>query len=313
MSVKRVFFIIIIGAILLGCKAKVLNERQMEELTYEFILAESSMDIRNIRDTEKQKEIYNEIYERYGTTSEVYERSLQYYSQEPKILEAIYEKVQNRIDSLQAEVGNFTFHPDEKSSALAEVLDTVNLIEFEDSYDFTKTPDANSLRFEVEKGTMLTPSDRYLFSLEMVAEADGELENSFVVMSVTYQNSKRNELKQKVIADGKRYRYKFFPLQNDTVRASKIYVNLFSSDEKVTKLRIDSIKLQRIYNSEKYPMIDRGLREVDFQRIGSFKKSAIQDVPESEIQQAIRKDTMLRPIKSINPSELKLPKKKISK
>lgn len=311
MWVKRLFFIIIVGVVLFGCGGKVLNQHQMEELTYEFILAESSMEIRNIRDTEKQKDIYNEIYERYGTTSEVYERSLQYYAQEPKILEQIYENVQNRIDSLKAKVDGFAFHPGDKNSVLEIVLDTLNLIEFEESYEFAKTPDANSLRFDVERGTMLTPSDRYLFSLEMVAEAEDKLENTFVVMSVAYQNNKRKELRQLVVADGKRYRYSFFPQQNDTVRASKIYVNLFLSDEKVSNIRIDNVSLQRIYNSEKYPMISGGSQGIDFQKIGGFKKTPIlEGVSESVQGDAPRSDTVLRPV---NRGRLNLPKKKISK
>lgn len=311
MSLRRLLFTIIIVATLLGCKAKVLSQRQMEELTYEFILAEASMEVRNIRDTDKQKDIYNEIYERYGTSSEVYERSLQHYAKEPKILEEIYERVQNRIDSLQAEVDNFTFHPHEKSSALDIILDTVELIEFEEFYEFTQTPDAGELRFDVEKGTMLTPSDRYLFSLEIVAEAEGELENSFVMMNITYQNSKRKELKQRVVADGRHYRYRFFPEQNDTVRASKIHVNLFSSDEKVSRIRIDNIKLQRIYNSEKYPMLNSGIKSVDFQRIGSFRGAPIEGISESNMQNdSPRSDTVLRPVK---PVGINLPKKKISK
>ena len=64
-------------------------------------------------------------------------------------------------------------------------------------------------------------------------------------------------LKCRIIANSKTYRYTFTPKQRTDVAPTKIEGNIFRSTELIRRLQIDSVRLIRIYNSKKYPLLEK--------------------------------------------------------
>ena len=266
---KRFFLITVICLICLAwlcsCHGKpwgVITPKEMEDLTYDLTLLDASIQTYNVGDTVLIQRFYSEVFEKHSVSKEKYQESLQWYAENAKELEQIYERVSQRMDSLRSEVEDYRFHPELKAEANAS-LDTVELIEFDSLYIFDKTPEYDSLKFNVKKGTIYSISDRYIFTADISVEATDTahslLKNSTIELYIAYNNNKRKHLKKAIIADGKRYRYTFYPTINDTAKVARIYVNLFNSKDTITSLKVENISLRRIYDSEKYPMPNRSL------------------------------------------------------
>lgn len=260
--IRKIILLYLCILSLYGCKEiawGVLSEEQMKNIAYDLILLEASSQIYNIQDTSIYDKLQESVFFKHGVSKEKYQKSLQWYAKYPSKLESIYDIVSVKIDSLRSDVDSYKFHPEEMYK-LDSLLDTVHLIAFDSIYIFDKTPQDKSLRFDVKSGVALTLSDIYVLTADITATAldttIDTLKNSTISLSITYNNSKRKNLKQPIIANGRTYRYKFFPQKNDTTRASKIHINLLNSTDSIKNIRIENISFIRIFNSEKYPSIE---------------------------------------------------------
>ena len=115
--------ILLLVFVLISCSEKkeipkdLIPEDKMALIITDLELLESTYNLRLIRVTDRDERMdrYNaEIMSHYGITAQQFETSYNYYEKDPVYLEAIYEKVFERLEKMQTE--EETKHPPEKKT-----------------------------------------------------------------------------------------------------------------------------------------------------------------------------------------------------
>lgn len=262
---NRLIVYLFLVILLAACKMKpigVIGEKKMEDIIYDITLTEAIIYTYDTKiSTEERKKLYNDIYAKYGIDEAKYLASLKWYTENPKYIEIIYDNVRSRIDTLKSDVANYKIHPEAKIADQLRELDTIEMYAFEPQYMFNATPPTDSLRFVVESKDSFALEDKYIFSLllkaDKLANRKDTLENSDIEFTITYSDGSMKTLKCRIIANSKTYRYTFTPKQRTDVAPTKIEGNMFRSTELIRRLQIDSVRLIRIYNSKKYPLLEK--------------------------------------------------------
>lgn len=262
---NRLIVYLFLVILLAACKMKpigVIGEKKMEDIIYDITLTEAIIYTYDTKiSTEERKKLYNDIYAKYGIDEAKYLASLKWYTENPKYIEIIYDNVRSRIDTLKSDVANYKIHPEAKIADQLRELDTIEMYAFEPQYMFNATPPTDSLRFVVESKDSFALEDKYIFSLllkaDKFANRKDTLENSDIEFTITYSDGSMKTLKCRIIANSKTYRYTFTPKQRTDVAPTKIEGNMFRSTELIRQLQIDSVRLIRIYNSKKYPLLEK--------------------------------------------------------
>lgn len=262
---NRLIVYLFLVILLAACKMKpigVIGEKKMEDIIYDITLTEAIIYTYDTKiSTEERKKLYNDIYAKYGIDEAKYLASLKWYTENPKYIEIIYDNVRSRIDTLKSDVANYKIHPEAKIADQLRELDTIEMYAFESQYMFNATPPTDSLRFVVESKDSFALEDKYIFSLllkaDKFANRKDTLENSDIEFTITYSDGSMKTLKCRIIANSKTYRYTFTPKQRTDVAPTKIEGNMFRSTELIRRLQIDSVRLIRIYNSKKYPLLEK--------------------------------------------------------
>ena len=262
---NRLIVYLFLVILLAACKMKpigVIGEKKLEDIIYDITLTEAIIYTYDTKiSTEERKKLYNDIYAKYGIDEAKYLTSLKWYTENPKYIEIIYDNVRSRIDTLKSDVANYKIHPEAKIADQLRELDTIEMFAFEPQYMFNATPPTDSLRFVVESKDSFALEDKYIFSLllkaDKLANRKDTLENSDIEFTITYSDGSMKTLKCRIIANSKTYRYTFTPKQRTDVAPTKIEGNMFRSTELIRRLQIDSVRLIRIYNSKKYPLLEK--------------------------------------------------------
>ena len=262
---NRLIVYLFLVILLAACKMKpigVIGEKKLEDIIYDITLTEAIIYTYDTKiSTEERKKLYNDIYAKYGIDEAKYLTSLKWYTENPKYIEIIYDNVRSRIDTLKSDVANYKIHPEAKIADQLRELDTIEMYAFEPQYMFNATPPTDSLRFVVESKDSFALEDKYIFSLllkaDKLANRKDTLENSDIEFTITYSDGSMKTLKCRIIANSKTYRYTFTPKQRTDVAPTKIEGNMFRSTELIRRLQIDSVRLIRIYNSKKYPLLEK--------------------------------------------------------
>lgn len=262
---NRLIVYLFLVILLAACKMKpigVIGEKKMEDIIYDITLTEAIIYTYDTKiSTEERKKLYNDIYAKYGIDEAKYLASLKWYTENPKYIEIIYDNVRSRIDTLKSDVANYKIHPEAKIADQLRELDTIEMYAFEPQYMFNATPPTDSLRFVVESKDSFALEDKYIFSLllkaDKFANRKDTLENSDIEFTITYSDGSIKTLKCPIVANSKTYRYTFTPKQRTDVAPTKIEGNMFRSTELIRRLQIDSVRLIRIYNSKKYPLLEK--------------------------------------------------------
>lgn len=262
---NRLIVYLFLVILLAACKMKpigVIGEKKMEDIIYDITLTEAIIYTYDTKiSTEERKKLYNDIYAKYGIDEAKYLASLKWYTENPKYIEIIYDNVRSRIDTLKSDVANYKIHPEAKIADQLRELDTIEMYAFEPQYMFNATPPTDSLRFVVESKDSFALEDKYIFSMllkaDKLANRKDTLENSDIEFTITYSDGSMKTLKCRIIANSKTYRYTFTPKQRTDVAPTKIEGNMFRSTELIRRLQIDSVRLIRIYNSKKYPLLEK--------------------------------------------------------
>ena len=257
---KKICYILLIFSAF-SCGNRVLDSAKMENLLYDIHVAEATMNIKKVPSTKEiRRSYYDYIFEKHHTTREQFEKSLKWYAANPKKLESIYQNVKNRIEKLQVDVDNYVYHPEEKVLQEQKVLDTIQIFQFEKRYNFTHFPPKDSLAFEIADREYFALADRFILRFLMQVEGFDDKQNTLPnaknFLTIIYSDGTEKTMTGKIHSDNRWYRYTFQMPVNDSVVPVKIHGNLFDGDDIIRSLKIDSAKLIRIYNAEKYPLSD---------------------------------------------------------
>lgn len=307
MRLNGILYLFVVVA-LTACSMKpigIIGDKKMENIIYDMTFCDAVLSSYNISSPNERQAYYDKIYAKYNTTADKFQQSLEWYARNPKRLEQIYTNVKTRIDNLQADVESYKFHPESKLIDELKALDTVNIYRFADSYRFTSNPKNDSLRFEIADPAYFAESDRFILKFFMrVNDTDtvnDTLKNSRISLRITYSDGTVKQLFNNIFANNRWYRYTFSPQSKPNIAPIKVEGNLFEANTKITNLQIDSAKLLRIFNAEKYPLPD------SIKTALNVNEKEIEAMEEEEAPQL---DISTMFIKDEAPMEEALPQKK---
>ncbi len=298
-KMKKILIYILSTTIFYSCHFRpngLISEKDMVELIYDFCIAKSTLQNLNIYDSIEQKQYYADIYTKNSITPQQFEKSLNWYAQNPEQLTSIYDSVQNRIKSLKTDIDNYKYHPEQKIIDQMRLLDTINLYKFATKYEFKDTVYNDTLRFDIDEKGYFAKSDRYIFTIQMEAMQDSAissdtLQDAHIRLIVHYADSTKNILTSKIYCNGKKYKYTIAPKIKDSVVATKIEGNLFTITEPVERLIVDTISLQKIYNKELYPLPD-SIKQV----LGITQEKEENEDEGNDVDNIVEPEFNLRPI-----------------
>ena len=106
------YIIFIVSAlVVISCQERkripdgIIPEDKMVEVITEVELTQALLKLKIAnQDTVNQKQLFEETYKDFGISEETFNNSLDFYCQDPKLLEEIYAKVINNISKKQAEL-----------------------------------------------------------------------------------------------------------------------------------------------------------------------------------------------------------------
>ncbi len=124
-KIAPLFIIVLITFFSCG-NSYVLSPEKLEDVLVDLHLAEglalqNSADFRN---TDEKLDLYNSVYEKYGIDKELLDSTLLYYSDDASVLSDVYEKVYQRIESLEKRTidGDFAFSRHIRSKKYYELI-----------------------------------------------------------------------------------------------------------------------------------------------------------------------------------------------
>jgi len=87
--------------------SNVISQEKLVEVITEIELAQALIKLKFAnQDTINSQQLFEEVYNNFEITEENYNKSLSYYSQDPKLLEEMYVKVINNLSIRQTEFQN---------------------------------------------------------------------------------------------------------------------------------------------------------------------------------------------------------------
>jgi len=109
------FLILVLVTVCMSCSDEegaqrmpdgILTKQEMVELLVDIQLIEGGIIIRKLDEKKFGEEInayYQKAFKKHGLTKETFEYNMRYYTDNPEILDAVYEEVINEISRQQAE------------------------------------------------------------------------------------------------------------------------------------------------------------------------------------------------------------------
>lgn len=119
---NRIVFFVFIITFLFACGSgtehapvpeNILPKEKMVEIMVEVNLAEAALNLQYVSDNKvSNSKEYEEVFKRKNISRVQYDESLEYYTQYPELLTAMYDEVLNELSKMQAEVA--THNPAQK-------------------------------------------------------------------------------------------------------------------------------------------------------------------------------------------------------
>lgn len=254
----------------------VMDKRQMAEVLTDVHIAESAVAQSEWKSSKAHKQLYgNSVFEKHGITKEDFDRSVEWYALHPEKYVAVYDIVEENLDSLEKDIENYVYHPDEKPTA-ADSIDTIDIWDKRPSliYPVKRSADfrAEDLEFYCTN-LHLACGDHYRLYLLMRAYAlDTAARRMFI--AVEKNDSVTDTLSCRIMTDSVLRRYSLTVRLPDTVCARSIRAVLMDSVRGIESMEIDSVHLYRVYNFYEYSLSYRYKRKLKERQDSAAQLSA---------------------------------------
>lgn len=229
----------------------VLSEKEMEEVLVDMHLTTAAMNIHIPMDKKAIRQKYlNTVFEKHGITREKFEKSLDWYTRNPRKFEIVYEEVEKRLEQMNTDVDNFVYHPE--LNPANDTIDTVN-VWLRPTFVRCRVQNLDSLSFAWNDSNFCKAGDRYIWSFVMTADVD-TLRQSFVKFGVDYVDGTSDTIKHFFCHQGLRRRLTIKHCMRE--QPVKIWGSFFETENLKDNqfITIDTVSLLRIYNKQQNPL-----------------------------------------------------------
>ena len=188
---QRIFILTLLFVLLLSAcgKSKVLSERQMENVLFDFHIADAVINDnrRDFPNEEKKQELYASVFKKHGITQEQFDTSLVWYGRNLDKLLVIYSSLDKRYavlaDSINAKI--------ERLKKPEIISDTAQIYIWEDTKAFilTSLPGKNLIDFHLNVDTIqLSPKEYVEFAFNVLGISDS-ITTPFVTFGIEFPDS----------------------------------------------------------------------------------------------------------------------------
>ncbi|MCE9474340.1 DUF4296 domain-containing protein [Bacteroides fragilis] len=286
-----------------ACKVKrpdsVISESEMENLLYDYHIAKAMGE--NMPGGENYKKaLYVEaVFKKYGTTEEVFDSSMVWYTRNTKILSEIYEKVNKRLKAQQNAINHLIALRDNKPKMSAPG-DSINVWAWQRIAQLTEAPLNNKFTFTLPSDTNFKKRDVLLWKMQynFLSEIPDSTMAPIMAMQIVYENDTvTHSCVKHIFKSG----IQNIRLQSDTMNIKEIKGFIFCplSEESITLL-VSDISLTRYHANDSITQTGRDSLKTD-----SIKEKSNDD----SIQKKTPKDTIQAssPHQRTNPNDLNRP------
>lgn len=189
---KHVFIIlssVVMLFLLTGCKpsipGKYLSQGEMADILYEYHLAEGIVGTQSSGDTLALRAYRLNILARHDVSEAEFDSSMVYYVRHTKLLEDVYQKLSDRLNSESAAMGGDVYGVDGVALATA---DTANIWKSAKNFVLSPYVATNRNSFEIKADTSFHTGDRFMLDFDTQYIYQDGMRDAVVVMAVTYDN-----------------------------------------------------------------------------------------------------------------------------
>lgn len=236
-----------------GCKVKrpdgVLPESTMEKLLYDYHIAKAMGD--NLPYNENYKKVLyaDAVFKKYGTTREVFDSSMVWYTRNTEVLSKIYTKVSKKLKEQQNTINHLIAIRDKKPMTSAPG-DSIDVWAWQRMRRLTGMPTNNKLTFVLPSDTNFKERDTLIWEVRyrfLEGKPDTTLA-ALMAMQITFENDSIISETKKVTDSG----IQSIRLQSDTLGAIKevkgfIY---YPRENSSHALLADRITLMRYHSND---------------------------------------------------------------
>lgn len=265
MQINRLLKYCFLGFIVLlitGCQLRplsVLSHDEMVSLLYDIQMAESTVSVLqpHARVIEKQ-EYFNNVLKKHGVTKEEFYHSVEWYSNNPKKYQLVYDDLQIRSDEIMAKVDAYEFHPESRPT-INDTIDTFDIWCWRKHILLVKNKrdlKLDSVNFVIDDTLFFAKNNKLWWSFVARACADtAKCDSVRMLLFFEFENNRHDTLSYWLATDSVARQYIFkYPL-NDSLRLDKLALCFADSVQNIDYLRVDSIKLLRIFDKFNTPVV----------------------------------------------------------
>lgn len=257
LNFMHLLFLLLISTILVACSGRpdgVLSETEMEEVLYDYHMAQGAMDVSSYEEREQIAESYRQaVFEKHGITEAEFDSSLVYYNRHSTQLNDIYKRLSDRFteDSEQMKLRSGS---DEMISALGDGGDTTNIWSGAKVYVLRPSRMLNVERFEMKADTSFHVADRFVFmvSMQFVGESshvDSNAPYADFGITIEYSDSTTIGTHRKVTYGGPQ-QFSLDSKQDKTIKSITGYLYYSGLQEQRNFCVMNNIGLFRIHTQK---------------------------------------------------------------
>ena len=191
-SLNKAFWGIFLGisflASIASCKPSVpgeyLSEKEMENVLYDFHIAEAMANDNSRQDGDAAMITYREaVFKKHGITAAEFDSSMVYYTRHTRLLQKVYDKIADRLDREAVERGGQAGFTD-----LTENADTTNVWKLSTAFVLSPYLATNRISFEIKADSSYHEGDRMVLDFDAQFLYQDGMRDALVVLAVTYAN-----------------------------------------------------------------------------------------------------------------------------
>ncbi|KAA6326914.1 hypothetical protein EZS27_024046 [termite gut metagenome] len=247
--------IVTVGSCKVKHPKKVLSETRMENLLYDYHIAKAMSESFSYNENYKRALYIDYVFQKHGTTEEIFDSSMVWYTRHVDVLSKIYEKVNVRLKAEQEKIDRLIALRDKKPMKSASG-DSIDVWAEGRVYYLSGHPLNNKMIFilpsdeNFEKRDSLSWEVGYRFFGDVIDSVDVAI----MSMQMVYTNDSVISVTKKILKSGK----EFIGLKSDSygdIKEVKGFIYFSKEDTLEKGLLLNDIVLMRYHAKDTIPEI----------------------------------------------------------
>ncbi len=231
----------------------ILGKDEMATILADIHLTEATVGQKYAYSAHETKCAYFEsVFEKHGITREEFNASLDWYARHPKAFVSVYDDALEQLKNKRIAVEDYVYHP-EANPALRHAIDSID-IWMRPMRVLATHEQHDSLYFEISDTTFFAADDNYMWEFRQRADSNF-VADAYLKFFVDFGNGLLDSVVYKLADSVATYQYRVHYDVHETTPVRRIFGYFYTvAIDSFPDVRVDSIRLWRYYNSEKYTL-----------------------------------------------------------